>query len=166
MRFSKYLMTAALVGVVSAGTACTQKAMDDTKKDAGSALDSTRAGADKAIDATKKAGEKTADVTKDAAQRTADTTKEVAGDVARKSKEVAATTGAVVTDSWITTKVKAKFSDETVLKGSDINVVTNDHVVTLKGTVPSSAAKTRAAAIASGTEHVTRVVNRLVVKER
>lgn len=155
MRFSKYLMTAALVGVVSAGTACTQKAMDDTKKDAGSALDATKAGADKAIDATKKAGEKTADVTKDAAQRTADKTKEVAG-----------TTGTVVTDSWITTKVKAKFADETVLKGSDINVVTNDHVVTLKGTVASSTAKTRAAAIASGTEHVTRVVNRLVVKER
>ncbi len=40
----------------------------------------------------------------------------------------------------------------------------NDHAVTLKGTVASSAAKARAAAIAGGTEGVTRVVNQLVVK--
>jgi hypothetical protein len=162
----KYLMTAALVGVVFAAPACTKKAVDETKRDAGTAVDATKAGADKAIDATKKAGEATADATKDVAQRTADKTKEVAGEIAEKSKEVAATTGAVVTDGWITTKVKAKFADETVLEGSDINVDTDDHVVTLKGTVPSGLAKARAEAIARGTEHVTRVVNQLVVKER
>jgi len=65
---------------------------------------------------------------------------------------------------WITTKVKTKFVDETVLKGSDIDVDTDNHVVTLKGTVASTAARARAAAIASGTEGVTRVVNQLVVK--
>ncbi|HSL20631.1 MAG TPA: BON domain-containing protein [Vicinamibacterales bacterium] len=164
MSFSKYLTTAVLVGVVFAGPACTKKAVDETKKDAGAALDATKAGADKAIDATRQAGERTADVTKDIAQRTADKTKDMAGQVADKSKEVAATTGAAVTDGWITTKVKAKFADETVLEGSDINVDTSDHVVTLRGTVPSDAARARAAAIAGGTEHVTRVVNQLVVK--
>ena len=50
------------------------------------------------------------------------------------------------------------------LKESDIHGETNDHVVTLKGTVTSSAAKARAAAIAGGTEGVTGVVNQLVVK--
>ena len=38
-----------------------------------------------------------------------------------------------------------------------------NHVVTLKGTVASEKAKSRAVAIASGTEGVTRVVDQLVV---
>ena len=75
-------------------------------------------------------------------------------------------TGEAITDSWITAKVKTKFFDETVLKGSDISVETNDHVVTLKGTVASSAARARASAIAEGTEGVTRVVDRLTVRPR
>lgn len=153
MSISKCLMTAVVVGVVFGGPACTDKAVDETKRDVGAALDATKAGGDKAIDATKKAGVEAADV----AQRTADK-------VAGKSKEVASATGAAVTDGWITAKVKAKFADETVLEGSDINVDTNDHVVTLRGTVLSGAAKARAEAIARGTERVTRVVNQLVVK--
>jgi hyperosmotically inducible protein len=60
--------------------------------------------------------------------------------------------------------VSATFVDETLLKGSDINVDTDNHAVTLKGTVGSDAAKARAVAIARNTEGVTRVVNRLVVK--
>lgn len=155
MNASKCLMTALLAGVVFAGPACTDKAVDRTKKDAGTAVDATKAGADKAIDATKKAGVEAADL----AQKTA-------GKVAEKSNEVASATGAAVTDGWITAKVKAKFSDETVLKGSDINVDTNNHVVTLRGTVLSGAAKARAEVIARGTERVTRVVNQLVVKAR
>ena len=70
---------------------------------------------------------------------TAEKTKDVAVATAKKTKEVVSTTGEVITDSWITTKLKAKFVDESLLKDSDINVDTNDHVVTLKGTVMSSA---------------------------
>jgi osmotically-inducible protein OsmY len=143
-------MTAALVAVVLAGSACTKQAMDDTKKDAGSAVDATRSGADKALEATKQAGQETADAAKDVAQKTAD---------------VASAAGAAVNDGWITAKIKTKFADETVLNGRDINVDTDDHVVTLRGTVPSDAAKARAETIASGTEGVARVVNELVVKE-
>lgn len=120
--------------------------------------------AGKAIDATKRAGEKSADVAKDAAQTTGEKAKEVAGATAKKTKEVASATGEAITDGWITTKVKTKFVDDALLKGSDIHVETNDHVVTLKGTAASSAAKAQAAAIAGGTEGVTRVVNQLVVK--
>jgi hyperosmotically inducible protein len=116
------------------------------------------------IDATKHAGKKTADVTKDVARKTGDKTKDIAGTTGNKTKEVVSATGEAITDGWITTKVKTKFVDETLLKNSDINVDTNDHVITLKGTVASSAAKTRAAEIAGGTEGVTRVINQLVVK--
>lgn len=88
----------------------------------------------------------------------------MAGAVAEKGKEAAVATAAAATDGWITTKLKAKFADESALEGSDINVDTSDHVVRLRGTVPSRAAKARAALIARGTENVARVVNQLVVK--
>jgi hyperosmotically inducible protein len=95
-----------------------------------------------------------------------DATKETAEKAGQKTKEAVSTTGEVITDSWITTKVKTKFFDETVLKDSDINVETDNHVVTLKGTVASKAAKTRAAAIARGTDGVTRVIDQVVIKGR
>ena len=107
MRFSQCLKTTVLAGVVLAGAACTGGVRDETSREAGTALNSTRAGADKALDATKV----------------------VAGEVADKSKAVALEAGAAMSDGWITTKVKAKFADETVLKGSDIHVDTTDHVV-------------------------------------
>jgi osmotically-inducible protein OsmY len=149
-----------LVCVFLAGSACTNQAADDTKRAAGTALDATKKGADKAIDATKEAGEKTREI----AGKTADRTRELVGEVAERSKEVASATGTAVTDGWITTKVKAKFADEKLLKSSNIHVETNDHVITLTGTVPSGAAKARAEAIAGGTEGVARVVDRLNVK--
>lgn len=126
------------------------------------AASKSRAG--RAVDAAAHAGEKGVEATKGAVQTTGEKTKELAGATAKKTKEVASATGEAITDSWITTKVKTKFFDETLLKDSDINVETNDHVVTLKGTVTSSAAKARAEAIAGGTEGVTRVVSQLVVK--
>ena len=169
-------------------TNTTGTAVDEAKDGTDTALDATRQGVDKALDATKeaavtvvdetkKAGEKTADVTKNVAQKageetkeiaikTADKTTQIAGEVGQKTKEIVSTTGEVITDGWITTKVSAKFVDETLLKGSNVNVDTNNRVVTLKGTVGSDAAKARAAAIARGTEGVTRVVNQLVVSVR
>ena len=159
------LLTAALIGAAFAGQACTARAVDDTRSDAGTALAATAAGADKALDATKKAGDETADAAKDVARKAADKTTAIAGDVAEKSQQVASAAGVAVTEGWITTKVKAKFADEQILDRSDIHVVTNGRVVTLTGTVASGAAKTRAEAIARGTEQVSSVVNRLVVKE-
>jgi hyperosmotically inducible protein len=107
----------------------------------------------------KKAGEKT----KDAAVKTGEATKDAASTVGKKTKEAAATTGEVITDSWITTKIKADFVNEDALKGSDINVDTNNHVVTLKGTVASLAGKSRAEQIAKTTKGVTRVIDELTV---
>jgi len=80
-----------------------------------------------------------------------------------KTKEVASETGEVIDDAWITTKLKADFVNEDTLKGSDINVDTNNHVVTLKGTVASMAGKTRAQEIAKTTKGVHRVVNELTI---
>jgi osmotically-inducible protein OsmY len=144
MSISKRLISAVLVGAIGIGSACSPKNEDQAKKVA----------------------QEIEDKTKEVAEKAADKTKEVAGDVADKSKEIVSATGEAITDGWITTKVKAKFADEKLLKDSKINVVTNDHVVTLKGTVASDAAKKRAAAIASGTEGVVRVVDQVVVNVR
>ena len=164
---SRCVILPALLAIVVAGVACTQKAADQ-------ALDGAQDGATTAIHEAQEVGERVAGAAKDAAQRTADETKAIvgktadkttaiAGDIATKTRELAATTGEAISDTWITTKVSTKFADEAVLDGSHINVDTHNRVVTLKGTVASPAAKDRAATIASGTEGVTRVVNELVV---
>ena len=156
MSICKWLILAGLVGAIGVGSACAPKAGEQTTK--------TADPADKAADDTKNVPEKIEDKTKEIAGKTADKTREIAGDIADKSKDVVSKTGEAITDGWITTKVSAQFADETLLKDSKINVDTNDHVVTLKGTVGSDAAKSRAVAIARGTEGVMRVVDQLVVR--
>ena len=83
-----------------------------------------------------------------------------------KTKDAVSATGEAIDDGWITTKIKADFVNEDALKGSDINVDTNNHVVTLKGTVASLAGKTRAQEIAKTTKGVHRVVNELTVEPK
>ena len=73
-------------------------------------------------------------------------------------------TGEAITDAWITTKVKWFFVGADELKGSDINVDTKDHVVTLKGTVKSEAGRAKALALAKDTDGVKRVVDQLTIK--
>lgn len=124
-----------------------------------------KAGA-KTGEALDKAGEKTKSAavkTKDATVKGAEKTKDAAVKVGEKTKEVAGTTGEAITDAWITTKLKADFVNEDTLKGSDINVDTNNHVVTLKGTVASAAGKARAAEIAKTTKGVKSVINTLTI---
>ena len=99
--------------------------------------------------------------TKEGAEKVAEKTKEGAGKVADKTKEGLSKTGEVITDAWITTRVKSKFIGEDLLKDSDINVDTNDHVVTLKGTVISAAGRARAVEQAKEVEGVRRVVDQL-----
>ena len=64
---------------------------------------------------------------------------------------------------WIKTRVKSKFIDEDVLKGSDITVDVNDHVVTLSGTVPSAAGRLRAIEEAKKVEGVHNVIDKLTI---
>jgi hyperosmotically inducible periplasmic protein len=68
-----------------------------------------------------------------------------------------------VSDSWLTAKTKiALFGDDRV-KGSEINVVTNDRVVHLRGKVESAEAKSAAAEVARGIDGVRDVKNELQV---
>jgi hyperosmotically inducible protein len=71
--------------------------------------------------------------------------------------------GEVISDTWITTKIKTKFVGEDALKHSDITVNTTDNVVTLSGTVASEAGRKRAIAVAKATDGVKDVVDKLTI---
>ncbi len=82
---------------------------------------------------------------------------------AQEAKDTARQSGDAVKDSWITMKVHSQFVPEDALEDSDIDVDTNAGVVTLTGTVPTAAAKSRAVAIAKGTDGVKTVTDQLQV---
>jgi len=90
-------------------------------------------------------------------------TETTAHDAKVKSENAAEKTGDVVTDAAITSAVKTKFLAESGVPGTSINVDTNNHVVTLTGTVKSKAEAAKAVAIARDTKGVKRVVNHLKV---
>jgi osmotically-inducible protein OsmY len=67
------------------------------------------------------------------------------------------------TDASITARVKARFVSENLLYGSQINVQTNDHVVTLAGRVSSEAARNRSIELAQNLDGVQSVIDELHV---
>ena len=122
----------------------TDRAADKAREGTDKGLEAAKKGTDKAVDATKKAVEKGVDsatVGKDA------------------GKNVGEKVGGAFSDGWITTKIKSKMVNDSIVRARDVKVETNDHVVALSGTVPSTAAKLRAEELARTTDGVTRVVN-------
>ena len=135
------------------------KAVAKTEKVAGTAGSETKNAAVKTKDATVKAAEKT----KDGAVYVAEKTKDGAVYVGEKTKDGAVKTADEVTDAWLITKLNGDFVNEATLKGSSINVDSDNQVVTLKGTVMSEAGRARAMEIARTTKGVKRVNNNLVI---
>ncbi len=73
-------------------------------------------------------------------------------------------TGRAVNDGWIKSKIYAQFlTDWKTLDDSDIDIDVAKGAVTLRGTVKTEAAKTRAVAIAKGTDGVKSVNDSLKV---
>src|SRR5262245_41297081 len=90
-------------------------------------------------------------------------TETTAHDAKVKSEHAAEKTGEVLSDAAITSAVKTKFLAEPGVPGTSINVDTNNHVVTLTGTVKTKAEAEKAMSIARETKGVKRVVNHLKV---
>jgi hyperosmotically inducible protein len=82
--------------------------------------------------------------------------------------EQAARTAASVNESLdegaLTTKIKAKMVLDDLVRARDINVTTNNSVVTLTGAVHSEHERQRAVQLARETNGVTRVVDQLVMQ--
>ena len=72
---------------------------------------------------------------------------------------------AIVSDSAITTSLKAKFLADSTVRNADISVDTNNGVVTLSGTAPSQAAHDLALGLARSTDGVKRVEDQIKVLE-
>ena len=132
--------------------------IDQSRIDAAGAK--TKSGVTKAVDAAVGA----AKTTEKAVQKGVGKAEQGVGKAADKTSEAFGKVGDKAGDTSVTTRVKAAFTGEKLLQDTAIDVDTTDHVVTLKGTVGSNAAKTRAGEIARGIDGVTRVINQLVVR--
>ena len=97
------------------------------------------------------------------ADDTASDVKDTAQEAGRETREATGTAGQAVSDSWITTNVKSSFVGVDALDGSDIDVDTNDHVVTLRGTVLSETARARAMSLAKQVDGVRSVKDELKI---
>jgi hyperosmotically inducible protein len=99
--------------------------------------------------------------TEDAAHDAKVKTEEYGHDAKVKSESAAEKTGEVITDAAITSEVKTKFLAEPGVSGLNVNVDTNNGVVTLSGNVQSKAEAAKAMSIARDSKGVKRVVNHL-----
>jgi BON domain len=127
----------------------------------------------------KAANERAAGVT-----NTTDNKEDAAAGTTREQHEATATTGAIeqdsskaratadrnvaaaggaISDSWITTKIHARFAEDDVVKGRRIDIDTKDGVVALKGSVGSKLEHDRAEDLARSTDGVKRVINTLMI---
>src|SRR6185312_4215134 len=161
------------------GTAGTAESKVERNVDKGA--EKTKAGVDKAIDKsadgigtatekTKEGAETAWEKSKDGAEVAWVKTKEVSAKVADKSAQGAskagegiAKAGEAITDTFIKTRIHSKFVDEDLLKGSDISVDVNDHVVVLSGTVPSEAGRARAIEETKKVDGVNKIIDRMTI---
>jgi osmotically-inducible protein OsmY len=88
----------------------------------------------------------------------------IAAFVACESKPKQSSTGEVVDDSVITTKIKTQLAADELLKAFQVSVETRTGVVELSGSVNSQNAKDKAGQIARGVAGVKSVQNNLTVK--
>jgi osmotically-inducible protein OsmY len=82
---------------------------------------------------------------------------------AEDARRLGRTIGTGANDGWLWTKTRAVLAATDDLRDSTINLDVDNEVVTLSGTVATTAQKTKAAQVAKGIEGVKSVKNNLVV---
>jgi hyperosmotically inducible protein len=122
-----------------------------------------RSTAEKATTAAKAGTEKAANKSAEGVATAADKTSEAVGTAADKTKDAASKTANAASDTWTTTKVKAKIVGDKRLKGSSIDVSTTGGIVTLTGTVTSETQKKHAVSVAKGIKGVKDVEDKTTV---
>jgi hyperosmotically inducible protein len=83
--------------------------------------------------------------------------------VGAKTAEAANRAGEVLSEGALTAKIKSKMALDDLVQARSIDVTTSGQVVTLSGTVRSTAERDRAVQLARETAGVTQVVDRLSV---
>ena len=87
--------------------------------------------------------------------------REVGAKVGEKTAVAASRAEEALSDGALTAKIKSKMALDDLVQARTIDVTTDNHVVTLSGTVRSAAEHDRALQLAKETSGVTRVVDRL-----
>jgi hyperosmotically inducible periplasmic protein len=85
-------------------------------------------------------------------------------EAARDTREAGRSAGKAVSDGWVTSKIYSQYITEDALDNSDIDIDVKRGAVTLKGTVASREAASRAESIAQQTDGVRSVRNNLKVR--
>jgi osmotically-inducible protein OsmY len=152
------------------------RALQDARSIAGvkkvaSEIETPDAKADEAVwrsyaDETKSATQSTKDSVKSVAESAKDKTESALGSAASGVKSASKTVKETTTDAYITSATKARLIADKDTPGMDINVDTDNGVVTLFGTVPSRTAKQKAEQEASKVAGVRKVVNKLDVRNQ
>lgn len=83
-----------------------------------------------------------------------------------KASAAATRVGVTMSESALTAKITSKMALDDHVNARAVDVDTSGSVVTLSGVVASAAARERAVSLARDTEGVTRVVDRLQVKQQ
>ena len=118
---------------------------------------------DKAAEKTKSGTDKAIDKTKEGIEKVIDKTKEGLGVAADKTAQGVRKASSETSDAALLASVKTKLAGDDALKGSDINVDCDAKVITLKGTVPTAAARAHALEMARRVDGVSRVVDHLTI---
>jgi len=143
--------------MIARNTKGVNSVIDDLR--VGEVATSGQADRDRAADRDRDYSESAKQTARDAKEKTETT----AHDAKVKSEHAAEKTGEVLSDAAITSTIKTKYLAESGVPGTTINVDTNNHVVTLTGTVKSKAEAAKAVSIARETKGVKRVIDHLKV---
>jgi len=154
--------TAASVKNKAEGTAGTvekgvDKGADKTKEGVNKAVDKSAEGIGVAAEKTEKGVVTGYEKSKEGVAKATDKSAEGVA----KAGEGISKAGEAITDTFLKTRVKAKFVDEDLLKDSDIDVDVTDHVATLSGTVTSEAGRARAIEEAKKVDGIHSVIDKL-----
>jgi hyperosmotically inducible protein len=84
--------------------------------------------------------------------------------ISEGTKEAAEETSETVTDGSITAAVKMKMADDELVKARNIDVDTNEGVVTLNGAVASKAEEQKAIDLARSVDGVKNVISNLQIQ--
>ena len=93
----------------------------------------------------------------------AEVAKRAGEQISQKTAEAAKTAEEALSDGALTAKIKAKMALDDTVKARDLSVHTVDGVVTVTGTVRSSAERDRGLALARETNGVRRVEDRITI---
>jgi hyperosmotically inducible protein len=141
----------------------TAKAADKSKSKTGEAASKTGEALETAAKKTGEAIGTAADKTAEAIGVGADKTKEATEKAADKTAEKTRKAGSATSDAAITAAVKSELLGDGKTPGLDIDVDTDDGVVTLEGEVTTAAQRATALRLARETKGVTRVVDKITV---